>query len=523
MDWSPERVLSFGPVTHRRVPWSARTDLLWPVRAWRVVVPKTRRRGLNVIQRAVLRLHTAGLHQYEAMGEALGLDPMLVAYVGQELLEMSLVDTQGTPTARGFRLLEQDDLDIEDMQPGWVFQDTYTGRLMPRFVTDLGHADVERDAEGRAWVKGGTKGSPRRHWAFVLRPGEAPSLPPEPLEVIEAARRHRRHEKRLRRAGMDLEGIPAEAIDRISLIEDEPEEYLLLSFLYIPKHADDEDEPWYIADPFGYGASPSLREQLETLRQNSTGGLRDILDRMTGHRREKQRKAWLEMQQLLQDEASDMVARLWPRGEHTDDASVRERLVLAFAERLRIESEHGAGRLVAERIDGIYLKLRQALEQALGQVRALHNPTSAWRKLYQGKLWIPKDATARVLNACAHALGFETPLPQPIATPNPGKVKALCHRHDASSLRPLCSTLVLDAVDHPDHPFARLGADCPKWLAQANEIATSAGALIHGAHRRRTMNDLRQDTDLTVRLCREVLGARSAEPTSVATPKPQGD
>lgn len=506
MDWSPDRVLNFGPETHRRgLRWARRTNLLWPVYAWRVVTPESHERPLNLLQRAVLRFHLTGTREHVKVATLLGVDPELVAFVAEELNQMDLVAASGTITDRARRILDESELGVGDMRVGWVFQDTRSGRLLPRFVTSLEHADVEADDEGRAWVLTGSKGAPRKDWAFVIRAGDAPVVAPQPIEVIEAARRHRRQEKRLRRAGLDLEAIPAEAVHQVSLVAEEPELFHLLTFAYVPEEIEQEDEPWYVADPFGFGASTGLREQLESLRAEAQGGLRNVLDRMTGEQLARQREAWLAMQELIRDEARRELARLWPLGAAAGDDRVRERVVLAFEEIVRLEQEEGSGRAVRDRVDGAYLKLRQALEQALQILRDAQPPRDAWRKLYQGERWIPRDAAQRVVMACAAAVGFQ-PLTSPaLLKPNPGKVRAACARADSSSLRPLCVALLLAASDDATHPLRRLAVVAPTWLSEVDAIAEAAGAEVHVGPGRRSLKDLRRDAEGVIRLCDQLL------------------
>ena len=93
MDWSPDRVLNFGPQTHRRgLQWVRRTNLLWPVYAWRVVTPELHDRPLNVLQRAVLRFQLTGTREHVRVGALLGIDAELVAFVAQELMQMDLLN-----------------------------------------------------------------------------------------------------------------------------------------------------------------------------------------------------------------------------------------------------------------------------------------------------------------------------------------------------------------------------------------------------------------------------------------------
>lgn len=506
MDWSPDRVLSFGPITHRRgLRWQRRTNLLWPVHAWRVVTPEPRDQRLNVLQRAVLRFQLTGVREPVKVGALLGVDSELVAFVARELVQMDLVATSGSVTDRGRKMLEDAELDVGAMRVGWVFQDTWDGRLWPRFVANLEHADVEADDEGRAWVRSGSKGERRRDWAFVVRAGNATVTPPQPIDVLEAAHRHRRQDRRARRAGLDLDGVRAETVHQVSLISDQPELVHLVTFAYVPETLEEEDEPWYVADPFGFGASVMLREQLEGLRTRADGGLREVLDRMTGEHAARQRDAWLSMQELIRDEARRRVTDRWALGTSADDERVRERLVLAFEEIVRFEHEEGSGLDLRGRSDAAYLKLRQALEIALQRLRDEHAPGDAWRRLYQRDRWIPRDSSRQAIRACIAACGFDVPRESALLEANPGKVRAACLRSDSANLRPLCVAMVLAATDDDAHPLRRLSTVSPSWLSEVDRIAEAAGAEVHGAHEDRPLDGLRRDAHVVIDLCEQLL------------------
>ena len=323
--------------------------------------------------------------------------------------------------------------------------------------------------------------------------------------MIEAASRHRRHARRLRRANLDLDAVPAEALNMVSLIADQPECYHLQTFAYVPENLEQEDQPWYVADPFGFGASTILRDQLERLRAEGQGGLRDILDRLTAVYADSQRASWQAMQDLIHEGARDRVAQRWPRGAHVEEDRVRDRLVLAFEEIVRLEEEETAGRVVDDRLDGAYLKLRQSIEQALHLLRMKRSPHAAWRKLYQGERWVPKDVAEQVVAACTAACGFQVPCSSGFRSPNPGKVKGTCLHSDSSNLRPLCVAFVLAAAEDVSHPLRQLAITSPDWLREVDRIADAAGAEVHKGVARRSLENLQRDADVVVRLCDQLL------------------
>lgn len=507
MDWSSEHVLDFGPTLHRKgLRWLKKSYLLWPVRIWRVVTPEISSRKLNILQRAILRFHIAGFIRYEETGKLLGIEPQLVAYVSRELKQIGFVNDQDQVTDSGEKYLDENQL-IGDMRVGWIFQDSFTGRILPRFVTKLNIANVESDDNGRPWVLSGSKGSPRRDQAFFLSHGDAPIIQPTPHDIMDASRRHSRHERRAKRTENTLDPISTDVIGNVSLISEYPENYHLLSFIYVPENPEYEDEPWYVADPFGFGASPTLREQFIRQKERSPDGLREFMDRITGEHLAKQRDYWREMQTFLRSDAQIKVMDLIPLELAGRDSAVREKLELAYVDLL--SAEH----LVQERveaeynIDAAYLRLRQSLENVLELISVIAPPSDAWRKLFEGNRWLPKDATEKIMQRCAEAIGCMTALPKAICSVTPNKVKSVCQYVNSSNLRPLCAAFVLAATDVKHHPFRLIITSNHMWLNQVDRIAEIAGSEVHGKKQGRTLENLRLDVSATAQLCVTALTA----------------
>lgn len=507
MDWSSEHVLDFSPALHRHgLRWSKKSFLLWPVRIWRVVTPQISILKLNILQRAILRFHLAGFIRHDEVGKLLGIEPQLVAYVAGELKQKGFVNEHDQVTDTGEKCLDENQM-ICNMRVGWIFQDTFTGRILPRFVTRLNIANIESDDNGRPWVLSGSKGSPRRDQAFIVRHGDAPIIQPTPHDIMDASRRHSRHEQRAQRTENTLAPISTDMIGNVSLISEYPENYHLLTFIYVPENPDYEDEPWYVADPFGFGASPTLREQFIRQKERAPEGLREFMDRITGEHLAKQRDSWREMQTFLRSDAQVKVMDLIPLELAARDSAVREKLELAYVDLLT--AEH----LVQERveaeynIDAAYLRLRQCLEKILELISEIAPPGDAWRKLFEGNRWLPKDATENIMQRCAEAIGCKTTLPKAISSVTPNKVKTVCQYVNSSNLRPLCAALVLASTDVKHHPFRLIISSNHMWLNQVDCIAEIAGSEVHGNNQGRTLENLRSDVFVTTQLCVTALTA----------------
>ena len=506
MDWSPDAVLDYHARTHERgLRWSKKRWLLWPVWAWRVVVPTSRSRKLNPVQRAVLRLHIAGVNRFDQLGELLDLDKQLMGYVVAELQGMSLLDERSSPTERANRFLEEAEQDPDALEVGWVYQGSHTGKRLPRFVTDQPAADAAADENGWPLITVGSKGRPFTDRAVIVQTGRAPVRAPRPRDILDAHHRHKRHLRRARRAGM-VPGLDAsQLVGQVSRIADTPQFVHLLTFVYVPESME-EEFPWYVAEPFGFGADPVLRGLLDRIRQESSGGLRDMLDDITGASMRKYREGWEQMQLMLRDEARVRAMKALPRGDLPDDDEVRARLEAAFVDIVRLEQQEQSGRLKPKSIDAAYLHLRQSIEVALALLWRRHRPSLAHTKI-KGANW--KAARANTL-ACAEATGFEkVKVPWPIvkAGAKYGTIKHLATNEPSSQIRPVLATFLLHASDVPDHPLRRVAADDPDWLVKVSCIADRAGGQVHPSSKKRTLDELNQDAQLTIQVLRTLLNA----------------
>ena len=506
MDWSPDAVFDFGPRTHRPgLRWRKRKHLLWPHAAWRVIVPREVERSLNPIERTVLRLHIAGQRRYDDIAKNMGLEAELIAFVVEELRTKNALDEKGRPTERGLRFLDDSEVDPDDLVVGWVFRDPRSRRLLPRFVTELQLATVEVEVDGKPTLVSGSKGRPFRTGAFVV-PDERGGLgaAPSPSEVLDAVRRHRRHVRRAKRSrtefGVDAPG----SVQQVSLISSQPDKVHLLTFVYVPE-SEDEEEPWFVADPFGFGASPQLREQLERLRAETAGSsLGKLLDDITGEAMEGRRESWMQMLSLIEDQARADVAKVFPDTGVQGQSEVRDRLEKARVDCLRLESALASGsRLLPRDIDAVYLRLRQGLEACLKLVFDHHPTGTSWTKV-RDLNW---DAVREVISACAAATGFGGDrLPEPVRRAKAGPV-IWASKEGGGNVRPALAALLLHAADQASHPLRRVAAADATWLIRIDGLAARAGKEVHGSPKGLGLEHVKSDGDEAAALLLELLRA----------------
>ncbi len=502
MDWSPDTVLDYRARTHERgLRWSRKRWLLWPVWAWRVVVPTSRNRNLNPVQRAVLRLHIAGVNRFDVLGELLDLDKQLMAYVVAELQGMSLLDERSSPTERANRFLEEAEQDPDALEVGWVYQCTHTGKLLPRFVTDQPAADTEADESGRPLITVGSKGKPSTDGGFIVRQGRAPKRAPSPRDILDAHHRHKRHLRRAHRAGMEPGLEASQLVGQVSRIAEAPQLVHLMTFVYVPESME-EEFPWYVAEPFGFGADRVLRDQLDRIRRESSGGLRDMLDDITGASMEKYREGWEQMQLMLRDEARNRALEALPRGWLPDDDEVRARLEDTFVDIVRLEQQEQTGRLKPRSIDAAYLHLRQSIEVALVLLWRRYRPADAASKIKRAQ----GPAIGAIIRACAEATGFDAgKIPRPITKAKAGTIGWLSRKEPSSQLRPALATFLLNASGVPEHPLRAVAAADPDWLVKVSSIADHAGGQVHSSSKKRTLEELNKDAQLTIQVLRTLL------------------
>jgi len=507
MDWSSDAVLDFGPRNHCRYLRGTKRPLLWPAWAWRVVAPEVKDRKLNPLQRVVLRLHVAGCRRFVESGELLGLDPELVAYVAKELEGMGLLEEDGSPTQRSGRFLEEAEVDVGDLRVGWVFQNAVSGKLFPRFVSELPLATADADDSGYPQITSGTKGNPFTMRAFIVPSTSRPGSAPTPREILDAARRHRRHTKRHRRAQIDVGVEAMRGVDQVSLISAHAEPMHLLTFAYVPE-SESEELPWYVTEPFGFGASADLRDHLESIRVDASGPLRKYLDDITGAAKAQHRDAWNQMQTLLREEARARVDRALPRGPFAADEVVRRALEEVFLELARLEQAEEVGRVSTRALDTAYLRLRQAVESGLTVCHTRHPPGDVWRKLYGHRGPMRRDPAMAIIRQCARAVGFPVDaVPSSVLRAKPGQVQWAC-RGDAGRIRPTVAALLLGASDDTQHPLRDIAARHAQWLMDVDHVADAAGGQVHAAAgERRGLNTMRDDVHVCVAVLKSLLDA----------------
>lgn len=434
--------------------------VLWPVFAWRVVVPIPKQRTLNMFQRAALGLARAGVCRVVDVAERLMIAPDLVGLVTQELRSMGMLDHAGAPTKRGLEALDDIEQDPpDDARVGHVLSDPFTGKLWPRFLAgDLPLADVEADEEGRPILLSGSAGDPWKDRTFGVLPGSRDRVlmaRPSAREVLRAARRDRR--QRDFDDSDDDRDVPR--VQRVSFVDERTQPYLLA--LRVRRHPSGD---WMVDDPFGHGEAMDLRARLEE-RLDTQAGLRKWLAPLIGS-----------------DTSSPTVAQL----QREAAWKVEERLTLAIRqhdpvhERLvamqRALLEASVDDAPLDKWDDVLVKAQRAVERVLHTVHGvLRDVTSP---LYTALAESDRALNRKHLDAIAVELGFKAPLPETLSSVRRGKVQH-AEQGMSGSLRPLLVLALLAAGRDDGHPLHRAAGSHPDLLHRMDALASARDRAAH--------------------------------------------
>lgn len=441
-------VLHFGEFSEPRNP--LRSWVLWPALAWQVIGPRERPRTLNVFQRAVLGMLTAGRRAVDEIAPPLGLHRELTARIFVELEQMGALDSAHRLLPRATQLLaEVDEAVEEDLVVGHVFVDPFQGDLWPRLIyEDL--RPLEVDARGR-WpeVEAGTQGRPLKIRPFCVEMPERPTSPrPTPEAILEAARAQRR-----RRGNSGLINVAS-----VACLDRRPTPYYLLTRVH------DDGIERGAEDPFGPGESERLLRLVEQLirTQRESGG-RSPLDEHL--RKSHGAPDALERIEQLQGRAVRVVEdRLGSRIRSR--VTLMERLVAM----LRAHMEASAENSPHDKRDDVLVKAQRATERLLAEAHTRSSMSSAE---------LSKDAAfnATLLNTLAGGLGFATPLPAGITRAATATIRVGGGRH--SSVRESLAALLLSTWGR-DWPALRAVAHAEPLLL--NRIDVLAAGRNHSAH-----------------------------------------
>jgi hypothetical protein len=405
--------------------------ILWPTYAWKVLVPITTQRPLNVFQRAVLKLVRSGEHEVMKIADMLDLSPDLIELVILELEDEGCVTTAGKITQRGKDVLDElvSD-DDEEFRVVHVFKDALTGEVWPLILQgELPFVEVTRKEDGHVAFLSGTTGAPQSTPIFEMRNSLHPARP-RPDEILKASKRQRRRVK----GGLDPDYSLGSA-ERISFIEDEGVPVHFATRVYQNQRGE-----VLVQEPFGPDDSPKLLRALQKAMYSRDGvGLKNYLKQYFEHDSENPTLTGLEQEaaHLVQERFTLTITR-------------HEELFDYLVAMKRAHLEMCLPDAPADKVDDFLLKAQKALEQVMSEWN-LQFPFNfqTWNKFSRGE---KKSINPEFLEAQAEEAGFDIPLPKSIVGVRWGKVNHVL-KHGGSGLRPGLIVNIMSAAANPTHPL----------------------------------------------------------------------
>lgn len=250
--------------------------LAWPAWSYRVVVPDEEVLGLDILERAVLRLHLAATPG-DRIAELLNIDRDLVTYIERQLVITGLLEPAGV-TEQGRKVLRGELERLSQtghFQTGLVFQDPFTLEVWPFFAESAPAAPV---AEGSPVEYNRGHGS---RGLYYFRSTIVTPAAPSPQQLYRAYRLHRHSRKNERQEEESSlhEQRQQNSLGRARLADPTPHPVYLATEIYVPEG----EETWYVTSPYPAQRipvfSPELKRLIET-HLSSDYELKHRLERM---------------------------------------------------------------------------------------------------------------------------------------------------------------------------------------------------------------------------------------------------
>ncbi|MBK7091819.1 MAG: hypothetical protein IPH59_08870 [bacterium] len=475
-------VLNYGPrAAHHDYDRTGRVYLVWPCAAWRVVAPAPSDQRINLLQKAVLGLWCSNSYSVAEIATKLHLHPHLVENIGMELVRSGWVDQKSfRPTPKGLDVLEKEELIIDTLITGWVFQDPWSGELWPHFSQQLQLQETTIGyGLGRLNLALDSKRGLRKVPAWTF---DAPASPVQPssamiLRAVKQCRRREEQKKSMRLDASEIMGIAGddspELLARIASISDQPEPAGLVTFGYLPKGSAFLPQ---ICDPFGFGCDEKMWRQLQRIARDdegAAGAQRDFL-RFAQIKDAPALEELLEQQQKIAE--SEVVARLSLDIKAT--SAVFEHLVaaaksLSLARATEGESQSDLGSVMQS-----CRRTLEALLKSIARVSSLSNAPA----LLNGDVAIDRATVDHI----AQSIGLRLPLPGVFqidksgGKPNKGLIIGICR--DVGNVYKLPSAVVatlLASSLHPVHPLRKAASKDVEFLRKLARIIDLGNAGSH--------------------------------------------
>lgn len=447
----------------KTVPWLKGINdfrwILWPVYAWKVVVPISHQSETNIFQRAVLKLIRAGVFEVAEMATRLSISVELAALVTTELIDKRYVRTTGTITERGVGLL--DDLSEqgpEELKVMFVFTDARTGEIWPLMLEgDLPFESVARSEQDYVVFLSGTTGAPKRDSVFEIRHGQRYPESPTPESIVNASKRQ---DRRLRNG--DEAEFQVGSAERVGFVDQHalPVHFATRVFANVRGEM-------VVQNPYNEHESPKLLRLIQQ-EMDQNNGLKNYLAKYTQHDPNEPTLG------SLQNEAEYAIR------ERFTLKIERERDLFEYLAALkRAQLEMELDDAPVDKLDDFMLKAQKVLEHVMSEWKSDFSVNERlWKQLSKGDK--PDSINTAFLAAKAEEAGFDLPLPSQLTGVKWGKVNN-ARNFGGSGLRASLILNILSAAEDAAHPLRK--SKDPRLLHRLDSLAGHRDTTSHANER----------------------------------------
>lgn len=465
-DTTTTPILDFG--YYRPSQYIERKRIAFPAYAYRVLCPIPTGERLNPFQRAVLHFVSIGVIETAKMAENLRLHPDLMALVSTELQGMGLLKDTGQLTPKGQQAINEDDGLNYQLQTAYVFQNVWTGSLLPRVKSHLEYAEVEYDEKGKPLVREGSHGDPEQYSPYFLYAPDASYEPIDSETILRVVQQHQRHSKANEDSHFsneidididDIVSLPVE-MDRVQSISQSPTAVYLLTWLYFLE--DTLEDGWYVSDPFGLGIAPWLYQAIQVRRQNDNALHKWLESFEIKHRKDADSVKYKDDVALITE---DTLIEIF--GPQILEHPYYDRL-FQFEYRL-----HEIRQTQQGSYEDLIVQLAKIIEQALRDMQSASCQTIAYPN-------VDRAFRQQQLDQCAERIGLTLPVPGYYANISPYKVNNAV-RKAQGTIAELLIALLLGAIQNEEHPLRHITEIDPGFLVNLAQLAQDRNKSAHAS------------------------------------------
>lgn len=246
--------------------FSKRSWVLWPMIAYKVIVPYPKEKQLNIFQETILKLCDIGMTDSSKIADKMKLKIELIDFIIEQLEQMKLLNNREL-NERAKQLLSENN-NLYDIKSGYVFKDAIGDFFWDYFANDLPYINAESGNRYRKFYWGDI-GSGKYNRSAVIWPKDYnyKIMEPDSLSILKSCIKHKIRANNLSRAGLinsynDNSQLPAN-LEKVKYTNNASP---ILVVTYIASPEDGKSQTyWQAANPFGYGISTQLKTEIENI------------------------------------------------------------------------------------------------------------------------------------------------------------------------------------------------------------------------------------------------------------------